>query len=438
MRKSLVLLASASLVATAFANTPVAGVTLQQTAAMRAAPVNIVSITRLSDGQVYYPSRNAGDGVALGGTVWFDNMTCETCPALDANGVGINVAYADTSVTPAQVACACYTSQCPDNDNNGQPDTVAFLFPKSPTGCAFPGGFEAPSNAGAGIPLPTDITWDDYSGTDDGDGVRTISLLEYVNITVNNNPDPGGADTFVTEVILFFDDAGTTFIDGIQVTFGMASDGTTDGYGPVTLDLSDLDPPFDVNAAGLVMFDWVNDITDGEGVPIGPTACGMGSMIAGGDVLNANCPSPDTLVTVGLKDAITWLAADAETGADGPPATVDENFDGEAGLSYLDILNTGQLINWGLVDNVTTPTSELAHDFVFRFTEGGGGGGCPVPGCDTDLDGDCAVGLGDLGALLSCYNQPAACNPAADFDNDGTIGLGDLGALLAQYNNNCN
>jgi len=51
------------------------------------------------------------------------------------------------------------------------------------------------------------------------------------------------------------------------------------------------------------------------------------------------------------------------------------------------------------------------------------------PSCDADLDGDGAVGSGDLGALLAAWGQAGP----ADLDGDGTVGSGDLGALLAAW-----
>jgi hypothetical protein len=321
------------------------------------------------------------------------------------------------------------------------PDTVAFLFPQSPTGCAFPGGFEAPSN-GADVPLPTDIVWQDYTGLDDGDGTRGLGRLEYVNITVNNNPHGDGTDTFVNQRILFFNETGDcdSFVDGLIVTFGQLADGTTNGYGPVDLDLRDLDPPFEVTATGLMMLDWENQEVDADGMGLGATGaeCGLGDMIAGGDVVGGPtglCPTPDTLITVGSKDVLTWLAADAETGDMGPPDLVDPATCGDPlALEFTDILNSGQLINWAFVDNVTTPTSELAHDFVKRFTEHRSGGGCPLAGCETnDFDGDCDVDLADLGQLLGSFGV----NNGGDTDGDGDTDLADLGSVLGRFGNVC-
>jgi len=51
--------------------------------------------------------------------------------------------------------------------------------------------------------------------------------------------------------------------------------------------------------------------------------------------------------------------------------------------------------------------------------------------CPTDIDGDGAVGIADLLALLAAWG-PNPGHPA-DFDDDGTVGIADLLALLAGW-----
>ena len=52
-----------------------------------------------------------------------------------------------------------------------------------------------------------------------------------------------------------------------------------------------------------------------------------------------------------------------------------------------------------------------------------------------DLDGDGAVGFGDLLALLSAWGPcaPAPVDCPADFDQSGEVGLSDLLTLLANW-----
>jgi len=57
-----------------------------------------------------------------------------------------------------------------------------------------------------------------------------------------------------------------------------------------------------------------------------------------------------------------------------------------------------------------------------------------------DLDGDCAVNLSDLAALLSSFEHCVGSdsyNPAADYNCDGCVKLSDLATLLSRYNHTC-
>lgn len=71
-----------------------------------------------------------------------------------------------------------------------------------------------------------------------------------------------------------------------------------------------------------------------------------------------------------------------------------------------------------------------------------GGGGCPQPGCDADLNGDCIVGLSDLGALLANYGATSGItHDGGDLEptgGDGDVDLADLAVLLGQYGDDCN
>jgi len=53
-----------------------------------------------------------------------------------------------------------------------------------------------------------------------------------------------------------------------------------------------------------------------------------------------------------------------------------------------------------------------------------------APECPADLDGDGAVGSGDLGVLLAAWGASGA---ASDLDGSGAVGSGDLGVLLAAW-----
>lgn len=55
----------------------------------------------------------------------------------------------------------------------------------------------------------------------------------------------------------------------------------------------------------------------------------------------------------------------------------------------------------------------------------------PGPACVGDLDGDDAVGIGDLLAVLAAWG--AGAGAPADLDGDGLVGIGDLLSILAAW-----
>lgn len=57
---------------------------------------------------------------------------------------------------------------------------------------------------------------------------------------------------------------------------------------------------------------------------------------------------------------------------------------------------------------------------------------CPCT-CPGDIDGDCSVGLSDLGILLSNYNQMVPPNTGGDLNGDGMVTLSDIGILFADW-----
>jgi hypothetical protein len=60
----------------------------------------------------------------------------------------------------------------------------------------------------------------------------------------------------------------------------------------------------------------------------------------------------------------------------------------------------------------------------------------PVTPCylDGDANGDGTVNIGDLGQLLSHYNETNSIWADGDFNGDGTVNITDLGMLLSHYN----
>ncbi|MFG0252649.1 MAG: hypothetical protein ACF8NJ_07255, partial [Phycisphaerales bacterium JB038] len=134
----------------------------------------------------------------------------------------------------------------------------------------------------------------------------------------------------------------------------------------------------------------------------------------GGDILLGDFPYPTDLYEVGFNDELSWAAG----GIDDP--NLDENWDGEPGLSYLDILNTGFLIDWAFGG-----TGERGHGHPTKMAiEDGGTVNCPG-----DLDGDDDTDQSDLGILLAAFDL----NGNGDLDGDGDTDQSDLGILLADF-----
>jgi hypothetical protein len=316
----------------------------------------------------------------------FDNLT-------DADSSAeVNVAYTDAG-----------------SYDGTSTSTNASLFGMTSTPGAL---FDAP-DPGTGI--PTDIVWDEYAVDLDAWGgpsgtMQTLTQIDFVPVIVNDD----GVDGDRTLQILFFNFDGDTFMGGVNLTYSVPFDYA--GWFDDSIDLLGNALEFDAMDVGYIMYDWVN-------VPDVGTDAGLGMMIAGGDLLDPTFPLPEDQWTLGETDPTTWLAADAET-------NVDPDFDGEPDVSYIDILNTGDLWNWGFVDDPGgTPTSELAHDFPFRlYAQVDGGTTCPE-----DLDGDGDIDLSDLGILLAAFNV----DDGGDINGDGVTDLSDLGALLALFGGPC-
>jgi hypothetical protein len=355
--------------------------------AMAAPQPNDASTTRVSAerGQTL-THQLSGTAITGDYDVVFDNYT-------DADStVGVNVAYSD-----------------PGSYDGTSTSSNAYLFGMSSTVGAL---FAAP-DPGTGI--PTDIVWDEYAVDLDAWGqpsgsAQTLTQIDFIPVIVNDD----GVDGDRTLVILFFNFDGDTFMGGVNLTYSVPFDYA--GWFESSVDLLGNALEFDVMDIGYIMYDWINQPDVG-------TDAGLGAMIAGGDLLDPAFPLPEDQWTLGETDPTTWLAADAET-------NVDPDFDGEPDVSYLDILNTGDLWNWAFVDDPGgTPTSELCHDFPFRlYAQTDGSTTCPE-----DLDGDGDIDLSDLGILLAAFNV----DDGGDINGDGVTDLSDLGALLALFGGPC-
>ena len=85
-----------------------------------------------------------------------------------------------------------------------------------------------------------------------------------------------------------------------------------------------------------------------------------------------------------------------------------------------------RLVNLNLIDP-EHPDADLEVDFDdVRLTA--------EPACDADVDGDGAVALSDLLAVIGCWGSAAAGDCAdADIDGSGTTDLGDLLAVIGNW-----
>jgi hypothetical protein len=84
-------------------------------------------------------------------------------------------------------------------------------------------------------------------------------------------------------------------------------------------------------------------------------------------------------------------------------------------LYPFDINESGWIVGGGLRNG------QLGRAFLMK----------PLAPCPWDLDGDGAVGIADLLALLAAWGSDPGGPP--DFDGDGTVGISDLLALLPQW-----
>lgn len=109
--------------------------------------------------------------------------------------------------------------------------------------------------------------------------------------------------------------------------------------------------------------------------------------------------------------------------------TVSTNSAGNAGFSAALPMGVpeGSVIAALATQNATGSTSEFSECIAAAVT----------PACPGDADADGNVGLSDIAAVVMCWSQSAACNPAADLDASGDIGLGDIASVITAWGHVC-
>ena len=384
------------------------------------------SVTNLRTGQTVIPAQHpSGRGSPV---VGFDNMTCTPCSG------GLNVAFVQ-----------------PGSYNGSNPSTTASIFGLGDGAAG--SSLRAPSNAGAGVPNPTDIVWNDYTGSETvwpGGADAHAAITEFNLVRAAQNQ--GATTRTDTFRVLFFSADGLTFENGFQFTIDIGPG--LFFYQQVIIDLTALDPPVSVPRDGLVMVDIPRPDAN-------TPAIGVGLAFAGGDLVNVNYPTPQSLVAVGTIDPNFWVFADHVTGDVDHPAGPDPAFDGDAsGLSYLDILNTGQLINWQFTS--TQPggaigTRTLTHDFPIKMTVGAppGQGACSIEGlgcfilsqADCEAQGgtyqgddtNCPTGACQVVTQEEClaqngiYQGDGTTCCACNWNNDGALNSQDFFDFLNSF-----
>lgn len=157
--------------------------------------------------------------------------------------------------------------------------------------------------------------------------------------------------------------------------------------------------------------------------------------------------------------AVGALTTNAEWGLGSRPTTSDRVFDGQIDdVRLWNVARSGAEIAANLGHALTGGEAGLVG--YWRLDEGTGTvagdstangnngtlvngpawhalSGCPVGGCTGDLDGDGAVSLADLSALLAHFGDGAAAAEEGDLDGDGDVDLSDLATMLANFGREC-
>lgn len=348
-----------------------------------------VPVASLRRGQPRGPSGRGG------GTVVFDNYSNPNSAA------HLNVSYFN-----------------PGSYNGSDPSTVAIVLPMADRLAA-----RAPSDPAMGLPVPTDIVWNEYvadasawpGGASALNPLKTLSLVCYIS---NIDPPSGGGPPqrrFDVQQVRFFSQNGLVERGGFEVTYDSLPNYTA--YFGDEFDLSGLVPAIEIPRTGLVMMDWTTT-----------NAAGVGSMYAGGDLINAMFPRPETLRSVGTTDVETMRWADGIVGIGGYPNVVNPAFDGDpSSTSYLDVLNTGAIVNW-FIHIGEPPIRMLCRDFPCRIVVDTAG----APECPCDVNSSGFVNSQDFFDFIASFFMNNG-----DFNGSGATDSQDFFDFLTCFFSGC-
>ncbi len=293
----------------------------------------------------------------------YDNFNTTCLPCIAAGGVRVQ--------NRSWVDLADYI--------NGTGTGAAYIVPMASG--LFGANFVAPVSPPQ-VPLPTDIWADDFIA--DATVVPTGTTAQLNRLTISmysGNTEPGGVTrTNHLWVGVFGLDINGNFVQQAMIDVTVSVVGTG---GTQLIDLNLSAANVTIDDTGFVMVDWVDNGGAGGGLS-GDDSTAV--RIAGGDVnptaIGLGFPIPSSLRKLGAGDDELWLATDGVT-----------NVIPVGSTNYTQILNTGALWNWGFVDNVATPTSELAHNFMMTLEVEEGGGGCEPDLTTTAIPGSPGYGV---------------------------------------------
>jgi hypothetical protein len=326
----------------------------------------------------------------------YNTLDCQDCFA------GLNIARNDPD---------CYL---PGGDCDGE----IYILPLNRTPVLFGDEIvQAPVfDDGQGSSWITDIFLDDYQADDDtwGDTSQLEPLVAFSTFAWTYNNYGSGVDKTFLFSCFWFSANGMEFYSGWTWELP-ALVGENWMYEAVAGTIDEpLDPAdtFEIPCEGLLCLDYANETLEGH------DDGGAFAFFLGGDLADIDFPYPTDLYALGYNDELWWAAG----GIDDP--NIDPDWDGEPGLSYLDVINTGHLVNWDFASHA----GQLGHGYPTKMSTSGEYSGGAWDPCG-DLDGDDDVDSSDIGICAADFGCTDGSCPG-DIDGDGDTDQQDLAWLM--------